>query len=109
IMAIVACSLLTLHQLRYWKDSEILFRHDLAVAPGNEVALSALGHALNLKGRYAQGAENFQHVLKLRPEDAEGRMGLAFSLLRQERIDDAIRQYHEALRLSPHDAKKRRE
>jgi hypothetical protein len=43
---IVACATVASHQLRYWKDSETLFTHTLAVTRDNSVAEYTLGQTL---------------------------------------------------------------
>src|SRR5258708_5423879 len=43
IAAITACLILAREQLGYWKDSETLFRHALAVNPKDFVAFQNLG------------------------------------------------------------------
>jgi tetratricopeptide (TPR) repeat protein len=45
-IAVVGCSFVTVYQLRYWKDSETLFTHTLAVTSDNSVAEYLLGQTL---------------------------------------------------------------
>jgi tetratricopeptide (TPR) repeat protein len=45
-IVVVCCSLVTVRQLRYWKDSETLFTHTLAVTSDNPFAEYLLGQTL---------------------------------------------------------------
>jgi len=46
IIILLACVGLTVKQIGFWKNSETLFRHDLAVVGDNEIALADLGVTL---------------------------------------------------------------
>jgi tetratricopeptide (TPR) repeat protein len=46
VAVIVVCSVVASHQLRFWKDSETLFTHTLAVTRDNSVAEYTLGQTL---------------------------------------------------------------
>src|SRR5262249_32736446 len=50
-LSILASVLLTRHQLAYWKDSETLFRHTLAITEKNAFTHNILGLTLRLQGR----------------------------------------------------------
>jgi hypothetical protein len=45
-IVLVSCALVTVHQLRYWKDSETLFTHALDVTTDNSTAEYLLGQTL---------------------------------------------------------------
>jgi hypothetical protein len=49
--AIVLCVPLTRQQIGYWRESETLFRHALAVTENNALAFNNLGAALGKKGQ----------------------------------------------------------
>ena len=63
--AIVACAVFTSQQLRYWQDSETLFRHALAVTPPNVIPHLKLGEALTDKGMINQGIKEFNEALQI--------------------------------------------
>ena len=46
VVIVAGCAMVSSHQLRYWKDSETLFTHTLAVTGDNPVAEYTLGQAL---------------------------------------------------------------
>src|SRR5439155_26042825 len=51
IAALAGCVVSTWTQVRYWRDSESLFRRAINVTAGNYVAYDGLGSALNTAGR----------------------------------------------------------
>jgi tetratricopeptide (TPR) repeat protein len=99
--AIVLCLALTLHQIGYWKDSETLFRHALAVTKDNWLAHNNLGDALLGKGQTDEAFRQFQEVIRLKPDDAPAHYNLGNTLAMKGQMDDAIGQYQKALRLEP--------
>ena len=97
----IACIALTREQLTYWHDSELLFRHALAVTENNYFAHFSLGDALQKQGRIDEAVRQFQQSIRLNPRYADPHNSLGIALDKQGRIDEAIRQYQEAIRLKP--------
>jgi Flp pilus assembly protein TadD len=104
LAAIVACLALTRQQLGYWRDSETLFQHTLAITENNHVAHYALGSALYLKGQTDEAINQFRAAIRLKPDYAEARNDLGAALDKIGQTDEAIRQIQEAIRLKPDDA-----
>jgi protein O-mannosyl-transferase len=100
-VALVFCLALTRHQLGYWKDSETLLRHSLAVTGNNEVVLGFLGAALDKKGQSDEAIRYYQEALRLEPDDpvVHNYLGMAFG--RRGQSDEAITQFQETVRLAP--------
>jgi tetratricopeptide (TPR) repeat protein len=88
-------------QTSYWKDSETLFRHALAVTENNDIAHENLGSALGKKGQTDEAIRQFQQAIRLQPNDVETHYDLATALFDKGQTDEAIRQFQEALRLQP--------
>jgi tetratricopeptide (TPR) repeat protein len=98
--AFILCLELTRRQLDYWRDSETLFRHALAVTENNYLAHNNLGITLEVKGQTGEAIRQFQEALRLRPDDdvIHNNLGAAFAKLGQ--TEEAIAQYQETLRLN---------
>ncbi len=104
LAAIILCMVLTRQQIGYWKDSEILFSHDLEVTENNYLAHNNLGDALFAKGQTDDAISQYQKAIRLKPYYAKVHNNLGSALAKNGRIDDAISQYEEAIRLKPDDA-----
>jgi protein O-mannosyl-transferase len=99
--AIILCLVVTRLQLGYWKDSETLFRHALAVTESNGLAHNNLGIVLLSKGQTDEAINQFQEVVRLKPAAAESHENLGNALLKKNQTDEAINQFQEAVRLKP--------
>jgi tetratricopeptide (TPR) repeat protein len=75
----------------------------LASEPANEKALTMLGIVRGRQKRYAEAEALCRRVLQLNPKSIVASRNLAGALLAQDRPDDAIRQYNQAIQLSPQD------
>lgn len=105
ILAIVILGALGLRandQLRYWRDSETLWRHALAVSQNSDLAHLNLGMILADQKRLDDAIGELQGVVTRHPNDADTRVKLANALSEKEgRINDAIREYEATVRLGP--------
>ena len=97
----IFCIGLTRHQLGFWQDSEILFRHTLEVTENNFMAHNNLGTALGEKSQIEEAISQFQQAIRLKPNIAEVHYNLALALARENQIDEALKQLHEAIGLKP--------
>jgi len=95
------CIALTRRQLGYWKNSETLFRHALAVTENNELADDILGTLLVHEGRLDEGILHLRAALKLAPAYARAHNDLGAALGQQGHEDEALAEFGEALRLNP--------
>ncbi len=92
---------LTSAQAGYWKNSETLHRHTLAVTTRNATTHLNLGSALLMQGRAPEAVEQFTAALNIRPDYAEARSNLGFALVAQGRYEEAIGQFRLALQTKP--------
>src|SRR5882762_3244737 len=76
----------------------------LSSAPDNPEALTLLGIIRGRQSRFAEAEALFRRALQLNSKSAVASKGLAGALLAQDRPEDAIRQYHQAIQLSPEDS-----
>ncbi|HZL42246.1 MAG TPA: tetratricopeptide repeat protein [Verrucomicrobiae bacterium] len=100
-VALVACIGLTQHQIGFWKDSETLFRHAIAVTKSNYLAYDNLGTALSAKGLTDQSIKAYEEALRIRPDFAEAHNNLGASLERKHLLKEAIDHFVQAIRLNP--------
>jgi protein O-mannosyl-transferase len=105
LACMVACVLLTRQQLGYWKDSETLFRHALAVTDDNTLAETDLGLAVLGKGRVDEAIGHLQTAARLQPTAAEVHNNLGLAYLNQKQYHEAIEQFQIAINLKPSHAK----
>jgi tetratricopeptide (TPR) repeat protein len=99
--ALLLLALQTRHQLFFWRDTETLVRHTLAVTRDNFVMHHNLGNELERQGRFAEALAEQAAAAALRPGNAESRFFLANALYAVERYEDAVREYRIALKLKP--------
>ena len=101
---IVLCLALTRQQLGYWKDSEKLYRHTLAVTENNYFVHNFFGQFLNLKGQTDEAIGEFREALRLHPDFPNAHNSLGIALGEKGQTAGAIDQFNEAIRLKPDDA-----
>jgi tetratricopeptide (TPR) repeat protein len=65
VAGLAACLALTEHQLPFWRDSEALFSHALAVTPDNAAARLNLGSAYQADNRPEQALAEYKIALRL--------------------------------------------
>ena len=65
-IVVVALSFWAWQQTRYWRDSETLWRHTLAVTTDNDVANTNLGMVLSDHGQFEEALSHLQTALVLR-------------------------------------------
>ena len=91
----------------YWRDSETLFTHALAVTRNNDVALNNLGIIFLAKGRLDDAISNLQAAIDLRPENAPAHDNLAKALLQKGQVAEAMVHYRKFLEIEPENVEAR--
>ncbi len=100
ILILGVLSVLTWRQIGYWRSEYDLWSHDLQVAPGNALAISDLGDALNKMGRSQDAVPFLEKSAELIPRDPVRHGNLAVGLVGCDRLQDAIREYQTAISLT---------
>jgi tetratricopeptide (TPR) repeat protein len=99
---LLACLVVTSRQLRYWKNSEVLFRHDLAVAPyQNYKGHINLGSALDAEGHSAEATKEIMLALKLDSSSPLVLNAVGEHFARMSDVTNAIKFYELALNRQP--------
>jgi tetratricopeptide (TPR) repeat protein len=100
-------------QTSYWRNSDTLWNHALAVTSDNDVAHNNLGYLCADRGDLDKAVSHFENAARIRSgktnphyDVASGfvQMNLADALARKGRSDEAMAHYEEAIRLQPYDA-----
>jgi protein O-mannosyl-transferase len=100
-LVLAACALLTERQIRFWRDSEALFRHAVQVTRNNYLAYNNLGFYLSGLGRTSEAMENYRLALKINPTYEDALNNLGYALAGQKKYAEAIPLYEAALRVRP--------
>ena len=101
VAVLAACFTLTSGQLKYWRNSQNLFEHAIAVTSDNTPAYVNLGDAFLEQGRIDEGILNLRRALALHPDLINIPRALAVSLDLQGKAREAIPFYRATLRLDP--------
>jgi tetratricopeptide (TPR) repeat protein len=80
LIAIAALTYTAFVQTSYWKDTETLFRHSIAVTDRNRIAYDTLGFLFENEKRYDEAATEFGKALSLKPDDELAQDGLRAAL-----------------------------
>src|SRR5213078_4504611 len=88
-------------QTSYWRDSEMLFTHALAVTGKNDVAENNLGIVFLQRGELDKAIARLQAAIDLRPENGPAHNNLAKALLQKGRVAAAMVHYRQFLKIEP--------
>jgi protein O-mannosyl-transferase len=100
VAALAALSLLTVRQIGYWRDSETLFRHTVAVSD-SEVIRYNLALTLEKEERYAEAEADFKAAISLAPWHARGHNDYALLLIKLNRFGEAVAEARAAVKADP--------
>jgi tetratricopeptide (TPR) repeat protein len=98
---LLALSVCTHLQIRYWKNDITLFTHALKVTENNFVAHNNLGAALARQGKLQDGIAHFIEALRFSPDYERAHFNLGLARDKQGKIDEAIVHFSEALEIKP--------
>jgi tetratricopeptide (TPR) repeat protein len=90
--------------LPYWRNSETLFRHALAVTQNNDVAHVDLGTALEQQGRTAEALTEYREAARINPDRPQIQFNLGIMLNQLGRHAESLAAYRAAIRLEPANA-----
>jgi tetratricopeptide (TPR) repeat protein len=90
----------TRKQIGHWHDSVSLFSYTLQSTDHNGIAEENMGAALVESGQPELAEAHFEAAVRLIPELASAHYNLGFLLQRQNRAEQAAREYRQAIALS---------
>lgn len=93
--------LLPQQALRRWGDAETTARALLESDPQNFLGTLRLAFSLYNLGRFSEAAGLYAKLKDRYPSDADVRSGLGWSLLKQGKSADAVREFRELLQVQP--------
>jgi tetratricopeptide (TPR) repeat protein len=94
-------TIITSHQLTYWRNTKSLFEHALAVTSRNHVAYTVIATELVESNKLAEATEDCRLALEYSPRYSEAHNTLAGIYAKQEKFDEAIASYERALECDP--------
>ena len=100
----VACG----RQVGYWRDTQTLFAHAVAVTDGNYLALTELGREAMRRGDVVMAARDLNAAIDARPDFAPAYANLGRCLLRTGHPSEAAEAYRAAVHFAPADAASRK-
>jgi protein O-mannosyl-transferase len=101
IMILMVLAGLTWRQAGFWKNSQVLFEHTLAVTSANYTAHNNLGSVFYNQGNFDAAISHFRQSIEINPDYDMGHYNLAVMLSQQGDMEGAIRNYSEAIRVHP--------
>jgi tetratricopeptide (TPR) repeat protein len=88
-------------QLKYWQNSETLYKRALAVTSGNYIAHDNLGNLLEDQGKPDQAEKEFEEVIRLTPKIGKPYNDLGKLYALQGKLVQATEMFSNAVRLNP--------
>jgi protein O-mannosyl-transferase len=106
-LTLATCLALTGNQLRYWRNSESLFAHALAVTADNPNARVDYGVALEQQGRYPEALAEYREAVRIAPDNLQAQYNLGNLLDKMGRPEEARRELVKSVQLDPKSAASR--
>jgi cytochrome c-type biogenesis protein CcmH/NrfG len=88
-------------QTAYWRDSEILWTHTLAVTTDNDVAHTDFSELLLRRKRPQEAIVQAKAAIKIRPDNAQASANLGLAYMRTGQVTPAIAYLQRSLQLRP--------
>ena len=101
IVAIAALAVTARAQASYWRDSETLWNHTIAVTKDNYFAHASLADLLMRRDRLAEAIAHSEEALRIRPGAADAQNNLGLALLQTGDVQRAAAHLEKALAIDP--------
>jgi tetratricopeptide (TPR) repeat protein len=101
VIALLACAALTARQLRYWRNSQTLFEHAIAVTSNNYIAENYLGLFFAKQANYEKAAPHFLAATQIKKDYAEAFNNLGKVFLLQSQFRGALTNFYTAVQIAP--------
>jgi protein O-mannosyl-transferase len=100
-IVITALAWLTWIQSTYWRDSEILWTHTLAVTTDNDVGHASLADLLLRRDRVHEAISHSEEALRIQSRNGNAHNTLGLGLFRTGRANEAVAHWKESLDIMP--------
>lgn len=100
-IVITALAWLTWIQSTYWRDSEILWTHTLAVTTDNDVGHASLADLLLRRDRVNEAISHSEEALRIQSRNGNAHNTLGLGLFRTGRANEAVAHWKESLEIKP--------
>jgi len=101
VAVLLALSVVTFHQVGYWKNSETLFTHVLNVREDNAVAHHLIAENLYEKEQFDQALFHIKRAIELRPSEPRPYLSLGYVYYRQRKFRQALASYNRGIAIRP--------
>ncbi len=101
ILILPACIALTENQIRYWRDSETLFAHTVAVTPSNANAHINLGAAEEVSGHLTAALAEYRLAAGIAEDNVNAHYNIANILVKLGKISEALPEFRQTIALDP--------
>jgi tetratricopeptide (TPR) repeat protein len=101
VVVILAFAFVARVQASYWRDSETLWTHTIAVTKDNYFAHASLADLLMRRGRVSEAIEHSEEAVRIRPKDSDAQNNLGLALLQTGDVKRAVAHFEEALAVNP--------
>jgi len=101
ITALAALALTSRQQIKYWKNTFILFEHTLQVTGRNPLILESYADCFFDIKKYDRAIEEFTKLLKIKPGAAKARCNLGCALMWTGKPEEAIEQFKLTIKYEP--------
>ncbi|HPT16598.1 MAG TPA: tetratricopeptide repeat protein [Kiritimatiellia bacterium] len=102
-LALAACAISTVHNLRFWRSSEALFQRAWELDPTNYLGITGRGVALQKAERWEEARALFAQAAAEAPGVVRYRVNLALALVNMGRLPEAFALLEEARRGTPNE------
>jgi protein O-mannosyl-transferase len=100
-LLLIACVVLAHRQVGYWRNSEALYHHDLAVTHKNWLAAYNLGWYLDEQGRLDEALTYYRLAMKLEPRNPDPLNNIGVALVGKKQYAEALTYFQRALKAEP--------
>jgi tetratricopeptide (TPR) repeat protein len=106
-LIITALTFLSWKQTSYWRDSETIWRHTLAVADKSSIAEGGLADALLEQHRFTDSIPLYEEALRLKPDDEQSESNLGYAFRMIGKPDRAMACFEKAAQLASRESASR--